>query len=210
MIHKVESDPEPYRERQRILVADDNPRLLKSLSDLLGEHGYQVSMATDGNEACRLLQRHPFTLAFLDLNMPGRDGFQVMEEACRLQPRCALVVVSGETSFLSVSRALRRGASDYIRKPFDPEEVLATLENVLGRQSLLRAHEDVQQRLEKSETLHRYIVNNSPDIVFMLDEQGRFCFLNRKVSNLLGYQPSDLIGQHFRLLLHEVLVMSWD
>lgn len=203
MIHKVESDPELYRERQRILVADDNPRLLKGLSDLLGDHGYHVSMAPDGNEACRLLQQHSFTLAFLDLNMPGRDGFQVMEEACRLQPRCALVVVSGETSFLSVSRALRRGASDYIRKPFDPEEVLATLENVLGRQSLLQAHEDVQQRLEKSETLHRYIVNNSPDIVFMLDDQGRFCFLNRKVSNLLGYQPSDLIGQHFRLLLHE-------
>ncbi|MFL1406121.1 EAL domain-containing protein [Marinobacter sp. M1N3S26] len=203
MIHKAESDPEPYRERQRILVADDNPRLLKSLSDLLCDHGYQVSMAADGNEACRLLQQHPFTLAFLDLNMPGRDGFQVMEEACRLQPRCALVVVSGETSFLSVSRALRRGASDYIRKPFDPEEVLATLENVLGRQSLLRAHEDVQQRLEKSESLHRYIVNNSPDIVFMLDDQGRFCFLNPKVSNLLGYQPSDLIGQHFRLLLHD-------
>ena len=203
MIHRAESDPEPYRERQRILVADDNPRLLKSLADLLGEHGYQAMMASDGHEACRLLDRHSFTLAFLDLNMPGCDGFQVMEEANRLQPDCALVVVSGETSFLSVSRALRRGACDYIRKPFDPEEVLATLESVLGRQSLQQAHEDVQQRLEKSETLHRYIVDNSPDIVFMLDEQGRFCFLNRKISNLLGYQPAELIGQHFRLLLND-------
>lgn len=203
MIHRAESDPEPYRERQRILVADDNPRLLKSLADLLGEHGYQAMMASDGHEACRLLDRHSFTLAFLDLNMPGCDGFQVMEEANRLQPNCALVVVSGETSFLSVSRALRRGACDYIRKPFDPEEVLATLESVLGRQSLQQAHEDVQQRLEKSETLHRYIVDNSPDIVFMLDEQGRFCFLNRKISNLLGYQPAELIGQHFRLLLND-------
>jgi diguanylate cyclase (GGDEF)-like protein len=203
MIHTADSEPVPFRERQRILVADDNVRLLKSLTDLLSEQGYHAVAASNGDEACHLLRQHPFELAFLDLNMPGCDGFQVMEEACRVQPECALVVVSGETSFLSVSRALRRGASDYIRKPFDPEEVLATLESVLGRQSLLRAHEDVQQRLEKSESLHRYIVNNSPDIVFMLDENGRFCFLNRKVSNLLGYQPADLIGRHFRLLLEE-------
>lgn len=194
-------DPESYRGPQRILVADDNPRLLNSLAELLREHGYHTVPAADGDEACRLLRQHTFTLAFLDLNMPGRDGFQVMEEARRLQPDCALVVVSGETSFLSVSRALRRGASDYIRKPFDPEEVLATLESVLGRQSLQRAHEEVQQRLEKSETLHRYIVDNSPDIVFMLDDNGHFCFLNRKVSNLLGYRPADLIGQNFRKLL---------
>ncbi|MFW5825531.1 MAG: putative bifunctional diguanylate cyclase/phosphodiesterase, partial [Marinobacter sp.] len=189
--------------RQQILVADDNTRLLESLASLLKQHGYRAITASDGTEACRLLQTHRFTMALLDLNMPGCDGFRVMEEACRLQPDCALVVVSGETSFRAVSRALRRGASDYIRKPFDPDEVLATLESVLGKQSLLRAHQDVQQRLEKSESLHRYIVNNSPDIVFMLDGEGRFCFLNRKIANLLGYQPAELIGQHFRLLLDD-------
>ncbi|WP_417547090.1 EAL domain-containing protein [Marinobacter segnicrescens] len=203
MIQTSDSESDRLRARQQVLVADDNPRLLASLASLLSDHGFRPVTASNGSEACRLLQEHHFTMALLDLNMPGRDGFQVMEEASRLQPDCALVVVSGETSFRAVSRALRRGASDYIRKPFDPDEVLATLENVLGKQSLIRAHEDVQQRLEKSESLHRYIVNNSPDIVFMLDGQGRFCFLNRKVVNLLGYQPTDLLGKHFRLLLDE-------
>ncbi|MGM0570436.1 EAL domain-containing protein [Marinobacter sp.] len=203
MIQTSDSESDRLRARQQVLVADDNPRLLASLASLLGDHGFRAVTASNGSEACQLLREHRFTMALLDLNMPGRDGFQVMEEASRLQPDCALVVVSGETSFRAVSRALRRGASDYIRKPFDPDEVLATLENVLGKQSLLRAHEDVQQRLEKSESLHRYIVNNSPDIVFMLDGQGRFCFLNRKVVNLLGYQPADLLGKHFRLLLDD-------
>ncbi|SET50574.1 PAS domain S-box-containing protein/diguanylate cyclase (GGDEF) domain-containing protein [Marinobacter segnicrescens] len=203
MIQTSDSESDRLRARQQVLVADDNPRLLASLASLLSDHGFRPVTASNGSEACRLLQEHRFTMALLDLNMPGRDGFQVMEEASRLQPDCALVVVSGETSFRAVSRALRRGASDYIRKPFDPDEVLATLENVLGKQSLMQAHEDVQQRLEKSESLHRYIVNNSPDIVFMLDGQGRFCFLNRKVVNLLGYQPADLLGKHFRLLLDD-------
>jgi len=61
----------------------------------------------------------------------------------------------------------------------------------------------VQKRLEKSEVLHRYIVNNSPDIVFMLDDKGRFCFINRKIESLLGYSSEELNGKHFRHLLDE-------
>lgn len=189
--------------RPSILVADDEPRLLKTLADLLRSRGFEVSEAHGGRQACEQLHRQAFDLALLDLNMPELDGFQVMAETGRLQPDCGVVVVSGESSFSTVSRALRRGALDYIRKPFDPEELLATVEGVLGKQSLIRAHEMVQSRLEKSEALHRYIVNSSPDIVFMLDETGHICFINNKVESLLGYQPSELCGQHFRHILDD-------
>ena len=189
--------------RPSILVADDEPRLLKTLADLLRSRGFEVSEAHGGRQACEQLHRQAFDLALLDLNMPELDGFQVMAETGRLQPDCGVVVVSGESSFSTVSRALRRGALDYIRKPFDPEELLATVEGVLGKQSLIRAHEMVQSRLEKSEALHRYIVNSSPDIVFMLDETGHICFINNKVESLLGYQPAELCGQHFRHILDD-------
>jgi len=187
----------------RILVADDDPRLLSSLSSLLEQQGYLVTPALGGREACRQLNTCTFDLAMLDLRMPDLDGFEVMSHAARVQPRCGIVVVSGESSFSSVSRALRRGAQGYIKKPFDPDEMLTTLEIALGKQSLVRAHTDVQQRLEKSEVLHRYIVNNSPDIVFMLDDKGRFCFINRKIESLLGYSSEELNGKHFRHLLDE-------
>ncbi|BFN15046.1 putative bifunctional diguanylate cyclase/phosphodiesterase [Marinobacter sp. RI1] len=189
--------------RPSILVADDEPRLLKTLADLLRSRGFEVSEAHGGRQACEQLHRQAYDLALLDLNMPELDGFQVMAETGRLQPDCGVIVVSGESSFSTVSRALRRGALDYIRKPFDPEELLATVEGVLGKQSLIRAHEMVQSRLEKSEALHRYIVNSSPDIVFMLDETGHICFINNKVESLLGYQPSELCGQHFRHILDD-------
>ena len=195
--------PSSLSRRPSILVADDEPRLLKTLADLLRSRGFEVSEAHGGRQACEQLHRQAFDLALLDLNMPELDGFQVMAETGRLQPDCGVVVVSGESSFSTVSRALRRGALDYIRKPFDPEELLATVEGVLGKQSLIRAHEMVQSRLEKSEALHRYIVNSSPDIVFMLDETGHICFINNKVESLLGYQPSELCGQHFRHILDD-------
>lgn len=187
----------------RLLVVDDEPRLLSSLASLLRSQGYEVTEAEGGERACELIDQQSFDLALLDLRMPGVDGFEVMAELSDKQPDCGTIVVSGESSFAAVSRALRRGALDYIRKPFDPEELLATVESVINKQSLMRAHEHIQVRLEKSEALHRYIVNTSPDIVFMLDEEGYICFINSKVESLLGYQPEELCGKHFRQILDD-------
>lgn len=187
----------------RILVADHDQRQLSSLSSLLEQQGYLVTSALGGREACRQLNTRTFDLAMLDLRMPDLDAFEVMAHAAKVQPKCGTIVVSGDSSFSSVSRALRRGAQGYIRKPFDPDEMLTTLEAALSKQSLVRAHADVQQRLEKSEALHRYMVNNSPDIVFMLDDKGRFCFINSKIKSLLGYNSEELNGKHFRHLLDE-------
>jgi len=187
----------------RILVADDEPRLLNTLASMLRSRGYDVAEAHGGRKACELIDQQTFDLALLDLRMPEVTGFDVMAHLAIGQPDCGVIVVSGESSFSAVSRALRRGALDYIRKPFDPEELLATVESVIGKKSLLEAHEHIQMRLEKSEALHRYIVNSSPDIVFMLDQDGHFCFVNSKVESLLGYKPAELCGQHFRHILDD-------
>lgn len=189
--------------KPRILVVDDDPRLLAGLASLLKGKGYDVTEAEGGRMAYRVLETNSFDLAMLDLRMPDVDGFDVMERLASEQPDCGVVVVSGESSFSSVSRALRRGALDYIRKPFDPEELLTTVNSVLGKRSLIRAHEHIRMRLEKSEELHRYIVNSSPDIVFMLDGDGHFCFVNSKIESLLGYQPAELCGRHFRHILDD-------
>lgn len=189
------------RQAARILVVDDDPRLLSSLSSLLKQEGHDVTEAEGGRAALRAIDTDSFDLAMLDLRMPDVDGFDVMAKLSKVQPDCGAIVVSGESSFTSVSRALRRGALDYIRKPFDPEELLATVNNAFTKCSLIRAHEHVSMRLEKSEELHRYIVNSSPDIVFMLDDRGKFCFVNSKIESLLGYQRAELLGRHFRHIL---------
>ncbi|MGO1500509.1 MAG: putative bifunctional diguanylate cyclase/phosphodiesterase [Marinobacter sp.] len=187
----------------RILVVDDEPRLVSTLASLLRSYGYDVAEAHGGVRACELIDTQPFDLTLLDLRMPEVDGFAVMAHLESQQPACGTIVISGGSSFKTVSRALRNGALDYIRKPFDPEELIATVKRVVGKQSLLKAHDDIQGRLEKSEALHRYIVNSSPDIVFMLDADGRFCFISSKIENLLGYKPAELCNQHFRHILDD-------
>ena len=181
-----------------ILIVDDEPRLLQSLIGLLSDRGFTADAALGGKAACQMLKRSNYDLVLLDLRMPDMNGHQVMDFMLEQGIPAVTIVVSGESSFAAVSRALRRGAHDYIKKPFDVDELLATVRNALDKRSLERAHEDVQVRLRKSEELHRYIVNSSPDIVFMLDRQGHFCFLNSKVEALLGYGCGELLGRHFR------------
>ncbi|GAA3571967.1 MAG: EAL domain-containing protein [Pseudomonadales bacterium] len=187
----------------QLLVADDDQRLLAGLADLLRGAGHTVTEALGGPAACEALDNQDFDLALLDLHMPEIDGYEVMAHAQDVQPHCGVIVISGESTFTSVSRALRRGALDYVKKPFAPDELLETVRNVLGQRSLIRDHAKVQHRLKKSEALHRYLVNSSPDIVFVLDKAGRICFINNKVNSLLGYTPTDLIGEHFGLLLDD-------
>lgn len=187
----------------KLLVVDDDARLLESLCHLLQASGFDVDAAQGGRTACRQIEAQPYDLVLLDMRMPDMNGLQVLAYLQKARIEVPVVVVSGETSFGTVSKALRRGAYDYIKKPYIADELIATVRSVLRKRMLERAHADVQHRLRKSEELHRYIVNSSPDIVFMLDPRGRFCFLNSKVESLLGYSCGELMGRHFRTLIDE-------
>ena len=188
-------------EKASILVVDDEYRLLKSLENLLLNKGYQVHSAHGGLEACEQLRTQPFDLLILDLKMADMSGHQVMDYIAEQEIDVATIVVSGESSFSAVSKALRRGAYDYLKKPYDPEELLSTIDNALQKVMLEKAHLGMQTRLQKSEELHRYIVNSSPDIVFMLDLKGQFTFLNNKIESLLGYSKKELIGKGYHSII---------
>ena len=189
--------------KARLLVVDDEERLLTSLKELLIANHYQVDTALGGKAACTQLARHQDDLVLRDLRMGDFSGHQVMDFMSERQINAATIVVSGESSFSAVSKALRRGAYDYLKKPYVPDELLATVDNALQKKLLEKAHNAMQVRLKKSEELHRYIVNSSPDIVFMLDKEGRFTFINNKIESVLGYHKRELIGQHYQTIINE-------
>lgn len=200
-IRKTQSNAVIDTDKARILVVDDELRMLTSLQNILVNEGYTSSTAQGGLAACEQLLEEDFDLVLLDLNMGDVSGHQVMDFIAENEIDVATIVVSGESSFTAVSKALRRGAYDYLKKPYDPEELLNTVSNALQKVLLEKAHVAMQQRLQKSEELHRYIVNSSPDVVFMLDKQGRFTFLNKKIEALLGYSKEELMGQHYQSIV---------
>jgi len=186
---------------KRVLIVDDEPRQRDSLREMITLYGYEVVTAGSGNEALDTLTKVSFDLLLLDLNMPGLSGLDVIDFVTRNEVNCKVVVVSGDASFESAKAALQRGAYDFLKKPYVPAELINTMKNAAHKKDLEAAHLIINQKLEESEYLHRFIVDHSPDIVFMLDREGRFTFLNDTVYKALGYNRNDLIGEHYSVLI---------
>jgi diguanylate cyclase (GGDEF)-like protein/PAS domain S-box-containing protein len=191
------------QQNPKILIVDDDPAMLASLRLLLKANGHAVEPAQGGEMALELLNTGCYDLILLDLQMPGIGGHQVLRHLSDNEIDSKVIVVSGETSFSAVKDALLEGAYDFVRKPYDAGELLTTVNNSLRRRALEQKHQAMGLALAESEKLHRYIVNNSPDIVYVLDSEGCFTFVNDRIEELLGYKREQLLGRHFSMLIHE-------
>jgi two-component system KDP operon response regulator KdpE len=117
----------------KILIADDDPQILRALRITLSASGYDVITASDGREALRAAaDRHP-DLIVLDLGMPGLTGIEVID-GVRGWSTVPILVVSGRSDSLDKVEALDAGADDYVTKPFAADELLARL-RALGRRT---------------------------------------------------------------------------
>jgi diguanylate cyclase (GGDEF)-like protein/PAS domain S-box-containing protein len=190
----------------RLLLVDDNPELLDSLHRLVSLHGYRPDKALGGRQAMAMLEDNEYDVVLLDLIMPEVSGHDLLDFAAARALESKLIVVSGEGTFESVQHALHCGAFDYVRKPYEPGELIATLETALRQRQLELQNRIMESKLRESEALHRFIVNSSPDIVYMLDRDGRFSFVNDRVESLAGYRRVDVLGRHFTDLLDPAFV----
>ncbi len=186
-----------------ILLVDDKPELLNSLYQLMVLHGYEPDKALGGQQALDLMAEKSYDVVLLDLIMPGVSGHDVLDYADRNELTCKIIVVSGDSSFSGVKHALHCGAFDFVKKPYEAGELIATMETALRQCQLEAQNELMEEKLKESEELHRYIVNSSPDLVYMLDRNGCFTFLNDRVESLLGFAREQLIGKHYTELVDD-------
>ena len=190
--------------QSRLLLVDDEPRLLSSLYELLRvQDCYQLVTATNGAEALAQLSRQQFDLLLLDLRLPDMSGHEIMDFVNAREIDCDVIVMSGEAGIEAAIGALKRGAYDYLRKPYNPPELLKTVENALQKRRLAVDNARIAQRLENSEKMYRYLVDSSPDIIYTLNHEGCFTFVNDRAYQLLGYAREELIGRHYSVLVHE-------
>ncbi len=188
----------------RLLLVDDEPRLLSSLYELLRvQDSYQLVTASSGAEALAHLSRQQFDLLLLDLRLPDMSGHDIMDFVNAREIDCDVIVMSGEAGIEAAIGALKRGAYDYLRKPYNPPELLKTVENALQKRRLAVDNTRIAQRLENSEKMYRYLVDSSPDIIYTLNHEGCFTFVNDRAYQLLGYSREELIGSHYSVLVHE-------
>lgn len=116
----------------RVLVVDDDPRILSMMRRVLQMEGYDACLASDGNEALELLRRDGADLVILDLMLPGRDGFEVCR-TLRQETAVPILMLTARDEAEHKVTGLDAGADDYVVKPFNPDELLARIRALLRR-----------------------------------------------------------------------------
>ena len=135
-----------------ILVVDDEPIMQEILGDFLREEGYSIDIAGSGEEGVELAQKSSYDCAIVDLMMPGIDGIETMQKLREIDTSLPVIVVTAFASVESAVEAMKRGAFEYITKPFKNDEVLVVLQKAIRTRQL---ELEVPQLKEEVKTLRK-------------------------------------------------------
>ncbi len=134
----------------RILVVDDERNIARMLSVALEADGHEAVAVESGSGALRQVQKTPFDVAFLDLRLGQEDGLEVLAQLRRADPGVAVVIITAFASIPSAVEATRRGAVDYLPKPFTPEQVRLVLGRIEQRRGLERRVQELESLFQLS------------------------------------------------------------
>ena len=158
--------------KARLLIVDDEEPQRLMLASLLGRAGFEVDAARDGEEASNLLRDADYDLMLTDQRMPRMDGPELLERARRERPQLPVVLMTAYGSVSTAVEAMKRGAADYLTKPFERDELLLVVQKVLRQHRLesevASLHGSLQQRFRLDK-----IVGSAPAMqqVFSLIER---------------------------------------
>ena len=148
-------------ERFRVLVIDDDPGIREYLKALGDRQGYQVSAAADGEEAIASLSVSRPDIVTLDAVLPGMDGLETLRQLKKLIPHTPVIMLSGHGQARTIVEAMRLGASDFLRKPFEVEELELAFQKALETHALKEEVENLRGRI-RTETDTLGLLGDNP------------------------------------------------
>jgi DNA-binding NtrC family response regulator len=139
--------------KPRLLVLDDERRMVDIIAMVLRREGYDVASCTDARLALEMLAQEPFDLLITDLRMPGPDGLEVLRRARAACPELPVILMTAHASVSTAIAAMKEGAVDYVEKPFDNDELKSLVRRALDLTRLAR-----ENRYLRAELRHRYAI----------------------------------------------------
>lgn len=149
----------------RILVADDEENIRKSLKWLLEKEGHTVLVCANGEQAIELTEKESPDLVFMDIKMPGMGGLAALEKLVALQPDLKVFMISGHADISVAVRATKLGAYDFLEKPLNPEKVLLEIKKLLEREKVSAQVKALRQLVE----LDYRMIGDSPAMQELFD-----------------------------------------
>jgi DNA-binding NtrC family response regulator len=144
----TESQPAPTTRKGSVLVIDDEEIMREILEALLSREGYDVRLAANAEEGLQLVRSVPFDSVIVDVMMPGMDGISALDELKKIDEELPVLMITAFASVENAIAAMKRGAFDYITKPFKNDEVLVVLRNALAQRRLVAENRALRQNLQ--------------------------------------------------------------
>src|SRR5436190_6743638 len=152
-----------------ILIIDDEEIMREILETLLSREGYSVRVVASGAEGVELARSIPFDAAIVDVMMPGMDGMAVLEQLKKLDDELPVIMITAFASVENAIAAMKRGALDYITKPFKNDEVLVVIRNAVERRQLIEENISLKQNLQAQTHNFAGIIGRSPKMKQVFD-----------------------------------------
>ncbi len=143
--------------KPRVLVIDDDQAVIASCETILEDAGYDVESASRPESGLALVRRHQFDLALIDFKLPGMTGFEVLEQASQIDPALVLIMFTGYATLESAVEAVKRGAFNYIAKPFTAAQLVEVVAKGLERSRSMRERSAVRGALKQCCPLHQIV-----------------------------------------------------
>ena len=148
--------------KMRIMIVDDELIVRESLLNWFEQYGHEMDTAASGSEALKKLELKPFQLLFVDIKMPGMNGLELLEKVKKDYPDIMVVIITAYGSIESAVKAMRTGASDYLLKPFKPDQLSLVVERIICQQKITSDYHYLKGHLEQITRFDNIIGQSAP------------------------------------------------
>lgn len=179
---------------KRILVVDDDAELRETLQEALEGENYQVSIGRNGDEGIRLAKEMDFDLIMLDLVMPGLSGMESLLLLRRDHPRVKIIMMTAFSTIENAVEAMRRGADDYLTKPFRLDEMITGVKRLIEEARF----RDCQMMLDMDLPFNSLSNSIRRHILLLLRTGGKKRFM--EITRELGIEDHTKVNFHLRML----------
>ena len=190
--------------RHTVLVVDDDIQFLRIFRDILSRDGFDVVTAKDAGQAVALLEKSPPCMILLDVELPDMNGFALCRQI-RRDPRTAHVpvaLVSAGVDEADVKQGIAAGAVDYIKKPFDLDEVRMRVRMQIHLHEALIEGQHIHKHLRESERRFQTTFEQAAVGMAMVGADGSMLQVNRRLCEIVGYAADELLKLRFQDLTH--------
>ncbi|MCK5194219.1 MAG: response regulator [Desulfobulbaceae bacterium] len=180
--------------KPKILAVDDEKVIRDGCYEVLTQEGYEVILAERGNHGLKMIEKEHFDIILLDLMMPGLSGFDVLSHVKALHPDTSVIVITGYATVENSIEAMKKGAFDFIPKPFSPDQLRVVVSKAIEHTGALKDIANEKSRM-------RVLINLITNGVMVTDAEKRLVLANPAFMKIMNMQGDDIIGRSFNVLV---------